>query len=380
MAKGASIILCLAVAALITLGLVMLASASARWDFSSNQYSYLVRQVTWLVAGIVVMVIMALLDYRLLQRFAWPLFAMVCGALVLCYVPGIGDDAKGENRWIVLPVIGRFQPSEPAKLMVMVALAAWFAKYQAETKSFVRGFVIPSFILGIPLLLILFEWDMGTTAGLGAAGLIVLFVAGTRFRYLIVATLVAVFLFIQMVQLNENRMNRFIAFLDPETYKQGAAWQQWLAIQAFGNGGVTGMGLGNGVVKQMNLPEHHTDFIFPIVGEELGVFVTMGVVFCFVVIFLIGVGIAMQASDRFGGVLAIGITAALIIPAMMNIGVTTSSLPNTGLPLPFVSYGGSSLIFSFAMIGVLLSILRRSRAATLTEMPAVKDKVLEVRL
>lgn len=380
MGKGASIILCLAVAALVTLGLVMLASASARWDFSDNQYSYLVRQAIWVGAGIVVMIGMALLDYRALQKLARPLYLVVCVALILCYVPGIGDAAKGENRWIVLPFIGRFQPSEPAKLVVMIALAAWFAKYQAETRSFLRGFVMPSLILGVPLLLILFEWDMGTTAGLGAAGLIVLFVAGTRARYLVVATTAAALLFIQMVQLNENRMVRFMAFLDPESHKQGAGWQQWLAIQAFGNGGVEGMGLGNGVVKQMNLPEHHTDFIFPIIGEELGVFAAMGVIFCFVVIFLIGLGISMQTSDRFGGVLGIGTTSALIIPAMMNIGVTTSSIPNTGLPLPFVSYGGSSLIFSFAMIGVLLSILRRSRVVEATEIPAVKSKVLEVRL
>lgn len=380
MGKGASIILCLAVAALITLGLVMLASASSKWDVKSEQYSILVRQALWLGIGIVVMTLMALLDYRMLQKLTWPLFIGVCLALILCYIPGIGDAAKGEKRWIVLPVIGRFQPSEPAKLIIMITLASWFAKYQAETKSFLRGFVIPSLILGIPLLLILFEWDMGTAAGLGAAGLIVLFVSGTRARYLGGASTIAVLLFVQMVKGNENRMKRITAFQNPEEHKMDAAWQQVLAKEAFGNGGIEGMGLGNGVVKQKNLPESHTDFIFPIVGEELGVFVTMGVVFCFVVIFLIGLGISMQASDRFGGVLGIGLTSAIIIPAMMNIGVTTSSLPNTGLPLPFVSYGGSSLVFSFAMIGVLLSILRRSNVIDVTEMPAVKQKILEVRL
>lgn len=380
MGKGASIFLCLAVAALITLGLVMLASACAKWDYSVNQYSYLVRQAIWLGIGVAVMTVMALMDYRILQKLAWPLFVMVCIALLLCYVPGIGDAANGENRWIVLPVIGRFQPSEPAKLVIMVALASWFAKYQAETKSFWRGFVIPSLILGVPLLLILFEMDMGTAAGLGAAGLIVLFVSGTRMRYLGTSAVVTLVLAFQMVRNNPNRWERIIAFMDLEEYKEGRGWQQWLATHAFGNGGPNGMGLGNGVVKQMNLPEHHTDFIFPIIGEELGVFVTMGVVLCFVVIFLIGLGISMQASDRFGGVLGIGIISALIIPAMMNLGVTTASLPNTGLPLPFVSYGGSSLVFSFAMVGVLLSILRRSHTVDVTEMPAVKQKVLEVRL
>lgn len=380
MAKGASIILCLAVAALITLGLVMLASASATWDSSSNQYSYLVRQIIWLVVGVVTMGVMTMMDYRILQRLAWPLLTVVCVALALCYVPGIGDEVGGANRWIKLPGIGRFQPSEPAKLAVMIALAAWFAKYQAETKSFLRGFVVPSLILGIPLLLILFEMDMGTTAGLGGAGLIVLFVAGTRFRYLGATLMVSAVALVTLVQSDPVRMKRIMAFQDLEAYKLSTGRQQWQAVEAFGNGGISGMGLGNGIVKQMNLSEHHTDFIFPVMGEELGVFATMGVVFCFVVICLVGLGIAMQASDRFGGVLAIGVTLVLVIPAMMNIGVTTGALPNSGLPLPFVSYGGSSLISSFAMLGVLLSILRRSRTMQLIELPAVKSKVLEVRL
>jgi len=379
-AKGASIILCLAVAALITLGLVMLASASATWDSSSNQYSYLVRQIIWLVVGVVTMGVMTMMDYRILQRLAWPLLTVVCVALALCYVPGIGDEVGGANRWIKLPGIGRFQPSEPAKLAVMIALAAWFAKYQAETKSFLRGFVVPSLILGIPLLLILFEMDMGTTAGLGGAGLIVLFVAGTRFRYLGATLMVSAVALVTLVQSDPVRMKRIMAFQDLEAYKLSTGRQQWQAVEAFGNGGISGMGLGNGIVKQMNLSEHHTDFIFPVMGEELGVFATMGVVFCFVVICLVGLGIAMQASDRFGGVLAIGVTLVLVIPAMMNIGVTTGALPNSGLPLPFVSYGGSSLISSFAMLGVLLSILRRSRTMQLIELPAVKSKVLEVRL
>jgi|TARA_B110000914_G_scaffold32521_1_gene25328 cell division protein FtsW len=380
MGKGASIFICLAVASLITLGLVMLASASAKWDSSADQYSHLVKQAIWLGIGILVMTFMALLDYRILQKLAWLLFTVVCAALILCYIPGIGDDAGGDTRWIVIPVIGRFQPSEPAKLVIMIALASWFAKYQAETKSLLRGFVIPSLILGAPLLLILFEWDMGTSAGLGAAGLIVLFVAGTRMRYLGSSVVVALAMAYQMVRTNPNRWERIVAFLDLDAHKEGRGWQQWLGVRAFGNGGVEGMGLGNGVVKQMNLPEHHTDFIFPVIGEELGVFVTLGIIFCFVVIFLIGLGISLHASDRFGSVLGIGITSALVIPAMMNIGVTTASLPNTGLPLPFVSYGGSSLVFSLAMVGVLLSILRRSHVIDASEMPAVKRKVLEVRL
>lgn len=382
MRKGAFIFLYLAVGALITLGLVILTSASSRFDDASmGQYFFLTRQAMWLGVGIAALVVMAFVDYRKLRRFSWPLFFVICLALALCFVPGIGDEAKGENRWIVLPGVGlRFQPSEPAKLIIMVVLASWFARYQAEIRSFFRGFLVPCIILGIPLLLILLETDMGTTAGLGAAGLIVMYVAGSRLRFMLPSVAVAVAMLVVMVQQDPNRMRRITAFTNLEEHKEGAGWQQLLALEAFGNGGSEGLGLGNGLVKQKNFPEHHTDFIFPVIGEELGVFVSMGVILCFVVFLLTGMFIALSAPDLFGRLLGIGLTCSIVIPAMMNIGVTTACLPNTGLPLPFVSYGGTNLVFTMAMVGVLLSILRRSRATELSEIPVVKDKVFEVRL
>jgi len=382
MRKGAFIFLYLAVGALITLGLVILTSASSRFDDASmGQYFFLTRQAMWLGVGIAALVVMAFVDYRKLRRFSWPLFFVICLALALCFVPGIGDEAKGENRWIVLPGVGlRFQPSEPAKLIIMVVLASWFARYQAEIRSFSRGFLVPCIILGIPLLLILLETDMGTTAGLGAAGLIVMYVAGSRLQFMLPSVAVAVAMLVVMVQQDPNRMRRITAFTNLEEHKEGAGWQQLLALEAFGNGGSEGLGLGNGLVKQKNFPEHHTDFIFPVIGEELGVFVSMGVILCFVVFLLTGMFIALSAPDLFGRLLGIGLTCSIVIPAMMNIGVTTACLPNTGLPLPFVSYGGTNLVFTMAMVGVLLSILRRSRATELSEIPAVKDKVFEVRL
>ena len=382
MRKGAFIFLYLAVGALITLGLVILTSASSRFDDASmGQYFFLTRQAMWLGVGIAALVVMAFVDYRKLRRFSWPLFFVICLALALCFVPGIGDEAKGENRWIVLPGVGlRFQPSEPAKLIIMVVLSSWFARYQAEIRSFSRGFLVPCIILGIPLLLILLETDMGTTAGLGAAGLIVMYVAGSRLQFMLPSVAVAVAMLVVMVQQDPNRMRRITAFTNLEEHKEGAGWQQLLALEAFGNGGSEGLGLGNGLVKQKNFPEHHTDFIFPVIGEELGVFVSMGVILCFVVFLLTGMFIALSAPDLFGRLLGIGLTCSIVIPAMMNIGVTTACLPNTGLPLPFVSYGGTNLVFTMAMVGVLLSILRRSRATELSEIPVVKDKVFEVRL
>ncbi|MEJ6560805.1 MAG: FtsW/RodA/SpoVE family cell cycle protein [Akkermansiaceae bacterium] len=380
MGKGASIFLCLAVAALVTVGLVMLASASAKWDTDDEQYFYLTRQARWLVAGLVGLVVIAFMDYRLLKRGAPYFFLIAILALVGCYIPGIGDAAKGESRWIILPVLGRFQPSEPAKLVVMIALAAWYAKYQAETLTFCKGFVVPSLILGVPLLLILFEKDMGTSVGLAAAGGMVLFIAGSRLLYLVPSALLGIAGLVYFVSIDPIRRLRFTAFLDPEAHREGVGWQQAMALDAFGNGGPGGVGLGNGIVKQMNFPEHHTDFIFPVIGEELGLIVTLGIVLCFIVIFLVGVGISLHASDVFGRILGLGVTGVIVVPAMMNIGVTTSMMPNTGLPLPFVSYGGSNLVFTLAMVGVLLSILKRSVIIDRREVPAVKQKKFEVRL
>ncbi|MDB4419195.1 putative lipid II flippase FtsW [bacterium] len=380
MAKAASIFLCLAVAALICIGLVMLTSASAKWDVNDEQYYYLSRQARWLVIGLVVMVGVALIDYRLLRKFVIPLGIISVLALIGCFLPGIGDAAKGESRWIYLPLLGRFQPSEPAKLVVMIALAAWFARHQSETKTFWKGFVVPCFILGVPLLLILAETDMGTAVGLGAAGLLVLFVSGTRLLYLVPSVVSAVAGLCFMVSQDPIRMKRIMAFMDPEKYRDGVGWQQAMALEAFGNGGPSGVGLGNGIVKQMNFPEHHTDFIFPVIGEELGLAFTLGIVFCFVIIFLVGVGISLHANDLFGRILGLGASSIIVIPAMMNIGVTTSSIPNTGLPLPFVSYGGSNLVFTLAMVGVLLSILRNAIIVNSKEIPKVKAKRVELRL
>jgi len=380
MIKGASIFLCLAVAALLTLGLVMLASASAKWDMKADQYEYLVKQSRWLGVGILVMIGLAFVDYRKLRTIAWPALAVTCVALGCCYLPGIGVEVNGERRWIDLPGLGRFQPSEPAKLFIMVGLATWYARNQAEIGKFWRGYVGPALLLGVPLLLILFEKDMGTSAALGAAGLLVMFVAGTRLRYLVPTVAAAAAGLVLMVQLSPNRMARIMAFMDLDKYREGAAWQQWLALRAFGNGGLEGVGLGNGIVKQMNLPEHHTDFIFPVIGEELGLWYTMGVVFCFVVIFLMGVAISLNASDLFGRILGLGVTSIIVIPAMMNIGVTTASLPNTGLPLPFVSYGGSNLVFTMAMVGVLLSLHRKGMVVDSTALSPTKDKRFELRL
>ena len=361
--------LCIGTAALVVLGLVMLASVSVWFESDDLKYSHLKRQAMWTGIGVVSAVIFAYMDYRLLKKLAKPIFAFSILLLICCYIPGIKHTVNGETRWIILPVIGQFQPSEMAKIGVMIGLAAWLAHFQAETRSFKRGYLYPCMLIGLPTLLIFFEKDMGTAAGLGAACVAVLFIAGTRLRYLGPTVLLALTAFFLLVKSNPNRWNRIMAFQDLEEHKLGFGLQQYRAILAFKNGGIDGLGLGNGAEKHGYLPYAHTDFIFPMIGEELGLWFTLGTVFCFVLIIVYGVGIAVNSRDVFGRFLALGLTSSIVIPAIVNMGVTTGVLPNTGLPLPFVSYGGTNLVFTLIAIGILVSIHRRAHFRECVEIP-----------
>ena len=217
---------------------------------------------------------------------------------------------------------------------------------------------------------------MGTAVALGAAGVLVMFVAGARLPYLGGAAAVAITGMTVVVRANEERMGRIYALFDLESdkYRLGDGYQQLHGLYAFANGGVNGTGLGNGVEKHGYLPEAHTDFIFPAIGEELGLWFTLGSVFCFVVIVVYGIAIAMHARDIFGKLLAVGITSIIVIPAMMNIGVCTAVLPNTGLPLPFISYGGTNMLFTLFAVGLLISIHRQTVFVTRAEMPVINEK------
>lgn len=363
MARYCTIALCAAVFALVAMGLVMLASTSAWVRGGEEPNHYLWRQMWMAVIGLAGAFALSGLDPQHLRR-AWPwLLAGGCVLLGLCYVPGIGAELNGERRWITFPVIGRFQPSEVAKVITMVALAGWFARWQTEIRTFWRGFVIPALLLGVPFCLILFETDMGTAVGLGAAGFAVLFAAGTRLIYLLPTVIAGSTAFYFLVRSDENRWSRIEAWLNLEDpYHQiHKGMQQWRALLAFGNGGVNGQGLGNGFEKLGHMPYAHTDFIFPNIGEELGLWATLGTVFCYVIIAVAGVGIAACAANVFNRCLAIGLTTVIVVPAMINVAVTTAVLPNTGLPLPFVSYGGTNLVFTLAAVGLLCGIHRRAK-------------------
>jgi len=351
--------LLVAVLALVTLGLVMLFSTSAFAQDSRGDMLYFVkRQAMWLVIGLGVCVFAAMVDYHLWQRM-WPwLFGLAIVLLALCFIPPIGMRINGSWRWINLGFMA-FQPSELAKIATVFFLAWWFTRFEKKASRFFLGFVFPGAIIGILLALIVFEVDLGTTALIGATMLGMMFVAGTNPLWLFSLVVLGFGGIIAAAVFIPERMGRLLAFWNLEQYRLKEGLQQWQALIAFGSGGVEGLGLGEGRQKMLYLPYAHTDFIFPMIGEELGLWFTLGVVLCYLIILLAGAHIALHARDRFGMLLGIGATLLICIQAAVNIGVTTSVLPNKGIPLPFISYGGSNLVVCLFLVGLLINIHRQ---------------------
>jgi cell division protein FtsW len=359
MHRKSAYFLFLAVLGMLVIGIVMLSSTSAfAKDSHGDMYFFVKRQAMWLGVGFAVCAVGALVDYHFWLRTWWIWFGLALIALAFCFVPHFGQRINGSRRWVALGP-ATFQPSEIAKVAVVFFLAAWFAVREKESGRLVQGFLIPLGIVSTALILILLEVDLGTTALIGATMFVMMFVAGTHPAWLGLLSLggVAGILFVA-TQMSE-RMGRLAAFMDPERYKDDAGLQQMQALIAWGSGGIEGLGLGNGRQKMLYLPYAHTDFIFPMIGEELGLRVSLLVVFLFVVIIVCGMMIALHAKDRFGLLLGSGIVSLLGLQAAVNIGVTTSLLPNKGLPLPFVSYGGSNLAACLFGIGLLLNIYRQ---------------------
>lgn len=359
MHRKSAYFLFLAVLGMLAIGIVMLFSTSAfARDSHGDVYFFMKKQLIWLGVGLVVCTVAALVDYHFWQRTWWIWFGLALITLVLCFVPHVGMRINGSRRWVGLGPF-TFQPSEIAKVAVVFFLAWWFARCEKGAGRLVQGFVTPFAIVSALLLLIVLEVDLGTTALIGATMFVMMFVAGTNPVVLGVLSLggLAGILFIATNM--SERMGRLSAFMDPARYKEDAGLQQMQALIAWGSGGIEGLGLGNGRQKMLYLPYAHTDFIFPMIGEELGLRVSLVVVFLFVVIIVCGMMIALHAKDRAGLLLGCGIVSLLGLQAAVNIGVTTSLLPNKGLPLPFISYGGSNLAACLFGIGLLLNIYRQ---------------------
>ena len=354
--KVAVTTLAFCIAALLALGLVMLYSSSMTQIGAHD----LMTQLVWCVAGFGVCVTATALDYQLLKKFAWPVFILAVLLLALVFVPRIGHTSHGAHRWIKAGLT--LQPSEFAKLALIITLAWYGDRYQRQMQHWKRGIVYSGILIALVLGLIFVEPDRGTTILLAAVSGAMLLMAGVRWKHVLIPAALGVAGLAVSILHDPMRMGRIFAWLHPEQHLEGAALQARQAMIGLGSGGWFGVGLGNGLRKFGYLPEIHTDFIFANIGEELGLLATMLVILAFLVVVVCGFYIALNAGNTFGFLLAAGLTFLIGLQAAINIGVVTSALPNKGLPLPFISYGGSNLLAMLTCVGILFSVARHARA------------------
>ena len=367
--KVAVTTLAFCVTSLLALGLVMLYSSSMvmvdKHTHSEIGAHMLQMQLLWCVLGFIACVFLASLDYEVLKKFALPVFVGSLFMAALVFVPHLGINLNGAHRWIRLPG-ATFQPSEIVKIALIVMLA-WYGDYsQRKMNTFKRGIIIPGFIIAVALGLIFIEPDRGTTILLAAVSGTMLMIAGVRWLHVIPPVLGAAGALVFSLTHDSMRSGRINAWLHPEAHANGVALQAEQAKIAIGSGGLTGLGLGDGMQKHGFLPEIQSDFIFANIGEELGLVATLLVVLAFLVITICGLFIALRARDQFGCLLAVGITSLISYQAIINIGVVTSLLPNKGLALPFISAGGSSLLAMMMGVGILLSVARQAVPAKIS--------------
>jgi cell division protein FtsW len=361
-------LLCTVSLLLVGVGVVMVYSSSA--IKAQMKYGdpllFLKKQLLWAVVGLAVMVWAMHHDYRAFQRYAPVLFLASFLLLLLVLIPSVGVKVNGARRW--LRMFGfSFQPSELAKLSLILLLARFFAGRADRVESFVQGFLPPLLLSGLFFGLIVLQPNFGTAAVLLLAAMALCFVGGVRLTQLGTALFALGALCYLLVQVHPYAKARLLAIMDPARASSKASYQIHQSFYALGPGGILGRGLGDSIQKLFYLPESHTEFIFAIVGEEIGFIGALLVIFLFGILLWRGVRIALRARDLFGTYAAMGITFAVVSQAAINLGVVTGLLPTTGVPLPFISFGGSSLVTTLLCMGILLSISRsqvaRSRSS-----------------
>lgn len=362
---------------LLGFGTVMIYSTSA--IYAEEKYGdsmfFLKRHLSWICIGLIGMFATWRLDYHVLRKYSKILFFASIGLLMLVYVPGIGKTAGGAKRW--LAVMGfNIQPSEVAKLALVVYLADILTRKQRWVTEFWKGLVPPLVAMGIMVGLVLLQPDLGTAVEMGLVAFMILFIAGVKFQYLATLGLSAMpFLYIFIFS-TPYRRNRILSFINPWKDPEGIGFQIVQSFLALGSGGVFGVGLGQSRQKLFYLPAAHTDFVFSIIGEELGILGTLLVLFLFIAILWFGAHICLKALDLFGHFLALGIVSLISLQAIINIGVVTGSFPTKGLPLPFISYGGSSMAMCLVGFGILLNIHNWTQKKLLSGSLMAQDVVI----
>ena len=342
---------------LLSIGLIMLLSASSpsALSESGNSYSYFFRQAIFAVAGLFMMWVISNIDYRFYQKYYK--LAYFIAFLSLLAVPFIGTTVNGAKRWIYLTDSLSIQPSEIVKLLMIIFYASLLVKNRDELDKYFKGFVKHLMILAPIIGLLLIEPHFSASMVIIGIVSIMMIVAGCKFwHFLATGSVIGVPGIIGLILIEPYRLERVTTFLDPWKDATGSGWQVIQSLYAIGSGGLFGVGLGESKQKYLYIPEPHNDFIFSILGEELGFIGCAIVIILFGIFIWRGVLIAMRSPDMFGSLIAIGITTQIAIQVIINIAVVTSSMPATGMPLPFFSYGGSSLFILLCEMGILLNI------------------------
>ncbi|MTI81408.1 MAG: putative lipid II flippase FtsW [Firmicutes bacterium] len=355
--KSPDFILFLTVLMLLSIGIVMVFSASQYVTIINyqNAFYFFERQMLWALIGVVAMIFTMNFDYFKMKRWIGPIVALGLILLLLVLIPGIGKEVNGSRRWINLVFIS-FAPAELVKLCLITFVAFGLSKRPNIVQDFRRGMFPYLMLMVVAAGLILMQPDLGTAVTLCGTIMVMFLAAGARMAHLYglgALGLVAVGL---AIYFEPYRMKRFLAFLDPAADPQGAGYHIIQSLYALGSGGLFGLGLGQSKQKFLYLPENHTDFIFAIIGEELGFIGASLVILLFIMLAWRGFKIAITSPDPFASLLATGITCGIVLQAIINMGVVTGSMPVTGVPLPFISYGGTSLLFTLMGVGILLNI------------------------
>ena len=347
---------------LVAVGIIMVYSASSYTALHSKAFGYddmyfLKKQGISAMIGITFMIIAEKIDYHKWKKYTCIL--MIITIILLCVVFAF-PATNGARRWIYLPGGASIQPSEIAKYMVVLYLAKSIEQKGERIKTFTQGILPYLLVSGFFAGLVLLEKNLSIATVIMTVTMIILFTAGVRKKHMTLLSGLVFLAGVAFTVLEPYRMKRFTSFLNPWEDPRGAGYQLIQSLLALGSGGVMGMGLGQSRQKCYYIPEPHNDFIFAIIGEELGLLGCMAVISLFLIFIWRGIRTAIRAKDIFGTLLAIGITGVVSVQAIINIAVVTGSMPVTGVPLPFISYGGTSLLFNLMAMGVLLNISRQT--------------------
>ncbi len=345
---------------LLAFGLTMIASAGivySRVHFEDPYYFFKHQVFYGIFPGLVLLYLSQKINYTFWKKIATPLFLISIIFLILVFIPGFGTKIYGAKRWISLGLFS-FQPAEMLKLTIIIYLAAWLEDKVEIVKDFSEGLLPFLIVVGLISFLLIKQPDIGTLGVIILVSFSIFFVSGAKISHLILVSVAGIVAMIALVKAEAYRMNRFLVFLHPELDPQGIGYQINQALMAIGSGGILGVGLGHGLQKINYLPEPVGDSIFAVIAEELGLIGCLALIFLFVMLSVRGFRIAKKAPDQFSKLMAVGIVSWIVFQAFINIAAISGLIPLTGIPLPFISYGGTSIIFLMIAMGILLNISR----------------------